>query len=111
MPRWRPDARTRAEMVYKPADMIGGMLAGLVASWIVRKVWSGLEHGDDAPKPTDEQRSWREILLAAGLYGLVSALIKAVVDRGTAEGTRKLTGTWPGEEGQQRPAAATGDSA
>jgi len=101
MPRWRPDARTRAEMVYKPADMIGGMLAGLLASWIVKKVWSLIGHGDNAPRPTDEQRGWREILLTAGLYGTISALIKAVVDRGTAEGTRRLTGTWPGDEGQQ----------
>ena len=88
-------------MVYKPMDLIGDMLAGLLASVIVKKVWSVIEHGDEAPKPTDEQRGWREILLAAGLYGTISALIKAVVDRGTAEGTRKLTGTWPGDEGQQ----------
>ena len=101
MPRLRPNARTRAERVYKPADMIGGMLAGLLAGWIVKKVWSLIEHGDNAPRPTDEQRGWREILLAAGLYGTVYALIRAVVDRGTAEGTRKLTGTWPGDEGQQ----------
>jgi hypothetical protein len=101
MSRVRPDARKRAEMVYKPVDMIADMLGGLVASWIVRKVWSVVRPGDDAPRPTDEQRSWREILLAAGLYGTISALIKAVVDRSTAEGTRKLTGTWPGEDGQQ----------
>ena len=42
-----------------------------------------------------------EILLAAGLYGTIFALIKAVMDRGAAEGTRKLTGTWPGNEGQR----------
>jgi hypothetical protein len=88
-------------MVYKPVDTVGGLLAGLLASLIVRKVWSVIEHGDEAPKPTDRQRGWREILLAAGLYGTVSALIKAVIDRGTAEGTRRLTGTWPGDEGPQ----------
>jgi hypothetical protein len=87
--------------VYKPVDMVGDMLAGLLASVIVRKVWSVIEHGEDAPRPTDEQRGWSEILLAAGLYGTVSALIRAVVDRGTAEGARKLTGAWPGEEGRQ----------
>jgi hypothetical protein len=33
---------------------------------------------------------------------LVSVLggILAAVDRGAAEGTRKLTGVWPGDEGQ-----------
>ena len=39
--------------------------------------------------------------LAAGLQGAVFALVKAAIDRGTAQGTRKLTGIWPGDEGQQ----------
>ena len=68
MSRLRPDARTRAKMVYRPADLVAGLLASL---------------------------------LAAGLDGTIFALIKAVIDRGAAEGTRKLTGTWPGKEGQQ----------
>ena len=101
MPRLRPDARTRAKMVYKPADLAAGMLASLVAGLIFRRVWSVVEPGGDAPKATDRERGWLEILLAAGLYGTIFALIKAVMDRGTAEGTRKLTGTWPGNEGQQ----------
>jgi len=41
------------------------------------------------------------ILLAAMLQGAIFALVKAAVDRGAAEGTRRLTGTWPGDEGQQ----------
>jgi len=101
MSRLRPDARTRAKMVYKPVDLVAGLLASLVAGLIFRRVWSVIEHGDDAPKPTDRQRGWMEILLAAGLYGTIFALIKAVMDRGAAEGTRKLTGTWPGNEGQR----------
>jgi hypothetical protein len=35
------------------------------------------------------------------LQGAIYALVKAVIDRGTAEGTRKLTGVWPGEGDQQ----------
>jgi hypothetical protein len=30
----------------------------------------------------------------------VFALVKAAIDRGAAEGTRKLTGIWPGDTGQ-----------
>ena len=101
MPRLRPDARTRAKMVYKPADLVVGMLASLLAGLIFRRVWSVIEPEDDAPKATDRERGWMEILLAAGLYGTIFALIKAVMDRGTAVGTRKLTGTWPGHEGQR----------
>jgi hypothetical protein len=28
-------------------------------------------------------------------------VVKAAVDRGAAEGTRKLTGFWPGENGER----------
>ena len=103
MSRLRPDAGRRAELVYKPVDLIADMIGGLLASLIFRGVWRIIEHGDGdkAPGPTDEQGSWREILLAAGLHGTIFALVKAAMDRGAAEGTRKLTGTWPGAEGQQ----------
>jgi hypothetical protein len=33
-------------------------------------------------------------------------LVKAAVDRGAAEGTRRLTGVWPGEGSQQSKNAA-----
>jgi hypothetical protein len=35
--------------------------------------------------------------------GAVYAVVKAAVDRGAAEGTRKLTGVWPGENAQRPP--------
>ena len=41
------------------------------------------------------------MLLAAALEGMTIALAKAVVDRAAAEGTRKLTGVWPGENRDQ----------
>ena len=34
------------------------------------------------------------------MQGAIFALVKAAVDRGAAKGTRRLTGTWPGDEGQ-----------
>jgi hypothetical protein len=55
-----------------------------------------LGHDEDAPDATDEERGWREILLAATLQGAIFAAVKATVDRGGATATRRLTGTWPG---------------
>ena len=101
MSRLRPDARKVVTVSYKAVDVVAGMIGGLLVSLIFNRAWSVIEQGDDAPKPTDEQRGWREILLAAGLQGAVFALIKAAAERGIAEGTRKLTGIWPGDEGQQ----------
>jgi hypothetical protein len=48
-----------------------------------------------------KSEGWREILTAAALQGAIVALDKAAVDRGAAEGIRKLTGVWPGQDGEQ----------
>jgi hypothetical protein len=101
MSRLKPDARKVTRLSYRATDLIADVVGGMFASLVFRKAWSLIEQGQDAPKPTDEQRGWREILLAAGLQGAIFALIKAAIDRGAAEGTRKLTGIWPGDEGQQ----------
>jgi len=101
MSRLRPDARKVTKLSYRGADLIADMIGGMFAGMVFKRVWNIIGHGEDVPKPTDEQRAWREILLAAGLQGAVFALVKAAIDRGTAQGTRKLTGIWPGHEGQQ----------
>ena len=87
-------------LFYKPVDQIAGMLSGLLAGLIFNRLWT-LINRKGAPKPTDERRGWGEILLAATLHGAVFALVKAAVDRGAAEATRRSTGIWPGDEGQQ----------
>ena len=103
MSRLRPDTRKVVKVSYKAVDLIASMAGGVAVGLIFNRAWSVIEHGDDAPKPTDEQRGWREILLAAGLQGAIFAVVKAAVDRGIAKGTRKLTGIWPGEEEGQQP--------
>ena len=101
MSKLRPDARRVVKVSYKAVDLIASMIGGLLVGLIFNRAWSVIEQGDDAPKPTDEQRDWREILLAAGLQGAIFALIKAAFERGMARATRRLTGIWPGDEGQQ----------
>ena len=88
------------KFLFKPVDQIAGMVGGLLAGLIFKKVWALIGRGR-APKPTDERRGWGEILLAAVLQGVIFAFVKAAVDRGAAEGTQRLTGIWPGDEGQQ----------
>jgi hypothetical protein len=34
----------------------------------------------------------------AALQGAIFAVVKAAVDRGAAEGTRRITGVWPGDQ-------------
>jgi len=92
--------------LYKLLRMPVSVLAGTLAGVLFRRVWKIATRQDEAPKPTDAQRGWAEILLAAVLQGAILALVKAALDRGMAEGARKLTGVWPGENGRQEEKAA-----
>jgi Protein of unknown function (DUF4235) len=95
------------KLMYRLATLAASMLGGLLAGAIVKKAWQLTAGQDEVPEATDADRSWPEVLLAAGLQGVVSGLIKAVLDRGAAVGAQRLTGQWPGEQeeaGQRRAA-------
>lgn len=94
------------KLVYKPVSILVSVLGGILAGVIFKRLWTLAAGEDDAPKATDARRGWHEILPAAALQGAVYGLVKAAVDRGAAEGTHKLTGVWPGENGQQAQQAA-----
>ena len=94
------------KLLYKPVSMLVSVLGGVLAGAIFKRAWKMTAREDEAPTATDARRGWREVLLAAALQGAIFAVVKAAVDRGAAEGTRKLTGVWPGEEGQQLAGAA-----
>ena len=89
------------KILYKPVSIVISVLGGILAGAIFKRVWKIAAGEDEAPKATDARRGWREILTAAALQGAIFALVKAAVDRGAAEGMRKLTGVWPGQDGGQ----------
>ncbi|MBH5338162.1 DUF4235 domain-containing protein [Streptomyces pactum] len=84
------------KLVYKVLSLLFGVLGGVIAGAVFKQVWKMAGHEGDAPKATDEERTWREVLPASALQGAIFALVKAVVNRGGAAGFRRLTGTWPG---------------
>jgi Protein of unknown function (DUF4235) len=83
------------------------VLGGMVAAAIFRRIWRVATRGDEAPSATDERRSWPEVLIAAALEGAIFAVVRAVLDRGTATAERELTGTWPGETDEADAPAET----
>ena len=89
-------------MQYKVLGLLVGMLGGLLASAIVRKVWDLMPGHDDAPEAIDTRRSWGEILTAAALQGAIFAVIRAAVERATAASAEKLAGEQPGAEVQRQ---------
>ena len=94
------------KLLYKPVSLLVSVLGGVLAGAIFKRVWKLTAGEDEAPKATDAQRGWREVLLAASLQGAIFALVKAAVDRAAAEGVRKFTGTWP-DEGDAQPDHST----
>jgi hypothetical protein len=84
------------KLLYKPIGLIVSVAGGMLAGFAFKQVWKLVAHEDDAPKPTDRERSWGEVLPAAALHGAVFGLVKAAVDRAAATGVERATGAWPG---------------
>ncbi|MFJ7266660.1 DUF4235 domain-containing protein [Streptomyces sp. NPDC099050] len=85
-----------AKFAYKPVGLALGAVSGLIAGAAFKQAWKVLEGEGDAPDATDEDRPWKQILLAAAIQGAIFAVVKASVDRSGAVAIRRLTGTWPG---------------
>lgn len=85
------------KLAYKPFGLVLGLLAGLVANAVFRKVWSLASRRDDVPGATQRSAGWGEVAAAAALQGAVMKGTRALVDRAGARGFEKATGTWPGE--------------
>jgi Protein of unknown function (DUF4235) len=65
-------------LLYRLMTMVISVLSGMLAAAIFKRVWRLAAGEEEAPAATDV--------------------------RATAEGTRKLTGVWPGDDSQQEKA-------
>jgi hypothetical protein len=88
---------TGAKLAYKPIGLLSGILGGLIASFIFRRVWRIVAHEDEAPSATDRDYRWRDVVIAAAVEGAIFAGVKAMVDRAGARWFERLTGAWPGD--------------
>jgi Protein of unknown function (DUF4235) len=86
------------KLFYKPLGMLAGIVGGLVAGALFKRAWKLVGGDGEAPSATDAHRGWGEIILAAGLEGLIYGAVKAAVDRAGATAFGHATGTWPGDE-------------
>jgi hypothetical protein len=88
------------KLLYKPVSILVSLLAGVLATAIFKKVWKAVSGEEETPNPVDSRRGFGEVLVAAALQGAIFSLVRAAVSRGAAEGTRRLTGYWPGEDSE-----------
>jgi hypothetical protein len=91
-----------AKLLYRLLSMLVSMGGGVLASAIFRKIWKLAADEDEAPRATDAGKGWPEVLAAAALQGAIFAVVTVSVERLAAAGTRSLTGTWPGEDGDDK---------
>ncbi|MER6115855.1 DUF4235 domain-containing protein [Streptomyces sp. NPDC001743] len=84
------------KIAYKPVGLALGATSGLLAGVAFKQTWKIIEGEGDAPDAMDEDRSWKQILIAAAIHGAIFAVVKAGVERSGAVATRRLTGSWPG---------------
>ncbi|MEU1124746.1 DUF4235 domain-containing protein [Streptomyces sp. NPDC005899] len=85
-----------SSILYKPVGFGLGAVSGMIASAVFKQTWKVIEGEGDAPDALDEDRSWRQVLLAAAVQGAIFAVVKAAVDRSGAVAMRRTTGSWPG---------------
>ena len=92
---WRAEM---ARVLYRPIGLFVSVLGGLVAGAIFKRLWRVASDGSEAPKATDERRSWREVTGAAAVQGAVYGGVKALIDRAGATGLCSSHGLLAGTE-------------
>ena len=86
-----------AKALYMPFSIAFSVIGGILAGAIFKQIWKRISNEDESPKALESEYGWREILPAAALQGAIFALVKALVQRGGAQGVQKMTGYWPGD--------------
>lgn len=93
-----PQAGKWAKLLYRPIGITSSIVGALIAGQVFNQVWkhAAPKGHDKAPKVLDTDISFKEILVATLIHGLVFALVKALIQRGGARMFQKITGEWPG---------------
>jgi hypothetical protein len=85
-----------ARVLYKPLGLIFGVVGGMLAGSLFKRIWGAVAHEEEAPEATDATKGWGEVVAAAAVEGAVFGGVKAVIERAGATGFAHLTGAWPG---------------
>ncbi len=71
-------------VLQRSVGLTAGALGGVLAGAVFTRIWRLADGGRDAPKPTDADRAWGEVLLAAALRGALFAVVRGAIDRAVA---------------------------
>jgi hypothetical protein len=83
-------------LMFFPFRFAGGLIAGVLASKLFERIWRLIDK-EKAPDPGQREISIRKLATALLLQGAVFRAVRGLVDHGSREAFRRLTGRWPGE--------------
>ena len=84
-------------LLYKPFGLVLGIIGGLLGKRVFDFVWEKVDD-QEPPEPTTQETSWRRLLAAAAVQGMIFRTVRFAIDRWGAIGWHYLTGNWPGEK-------------
>jgi hypothetical protein len=85
------------KLMFIPFRVVGGILAGLVATKLFERIWR-LVDNEEAPDPEHREIPVPKLLAALVLEGAIFRAVRGLVDHGSRVAFTRLTGRWPGEE-------------
>jgi hypothetical protein len=86
-----------SKILFLPFSVVGGFLAGKVATMLFERVWR-LVDDQESPEPDQRAVRWPKLIAALALEGAIFRAVRGGFDRGSRELFSRLTGTWPGKE-------------
>jgi len=86
--------------MYTPFRIAGGVLAGIVSKRLFDRAWRLI---DDREVPDSKRRgvAWQKLAAALVLEGAIFRVARGLFDYGSRRFFSRLTGRWPGEEGDR----------
>jgi len=85
-----------ANLLYKPFGLVGGIVAGAIASAVVNKIWAAVSPDDEGlPKARAAGERWTKVVAGAALQAAVFGAVKTGVDRAGARQFERWSGTYP----------------
>jgi hypothetical protein len=84
-----------AGVLYKPFGIVGGIVAGKIASAAFTKVWARTRYDGIAPTPRSADATTGQAVLAAVLQGAIFSGTSAVFQRLSAGAFERWAGEWP----------------
>jgi hypothetical protein len=87
----------RVKLLFKPVGLVGGMVAGLIATKLFEVIWGAIDD-EEPPEPDQRRVSPAKLAAALALEGAIFRVTRGFVDRGARWVFEVLSGKWPGDE-------------